>query len=146
MMSAEDAVLPFDRPVDMACTQTIDLTWAPSWALIDALGHSVEHARPERGCQGVFSGVDPVVPALSVLPGKQLRRGGEPVRRRRPSSNGPGTGLRLGVVGEAWEPPPELDPRRQLSRPRRPPTLGPWIFTDAPPITWKKPKLHLKAG
>jgi hypothetical protein len=49
MMSAEKSVAPFDRPVDMACTQTIDLTWLPAWALIDALGHSLEHPRSVRG-------------------------------------------------------------------------------------------------
>jgi hypothetical protein len=50
MMSAEKSVAPFDRPVDMACTQTIDLTWLPAWAFIDSLGHSLEHARSVRGC------------------------------------------------------------------------------------------------
>jgi hypothetical protein len=37
-------------------------------------------------------------------------------------------------------------PSHGRSRPRRQAPLGRWIFTDAPPITWKKPKLHLKAG
>ena len=41
-MSAEESVAPLDRLVDLACTQTINLTRLAALGLIDALDHSLE--------------------------------------------------------------------------------------------------------